>query len=308
MQCTKCDNHAVYRLSDQLYCKDHFCRYFENKVYKTIKKFSLFRPDDKIAVASSGGKDSLALLYTVMLYTNKYNIPFFALAVDEGIAGYRDSSLDDLKFFCSQFDIKYHIVSFQDKINTTLDNIKDKGISLNKKPCTVCGIFRRTLLNRAARELGATKLATGHNLDDEAQSLLMNTMKGNMSHNAALGPVTGLSSTKGFVQRVKPLYFMLEKETRLYAFIKNFKVDFNECPNISLSFRAGVRDILNNMESTSPGTKNGIVNSFLEILPLLKEKYRNEKPFSFCERCNDPCSGKICNACQMEDLLCLKVN
>jgi len=170
----------------------------------------------------------------------------------------------------------------------------------------VCGIFRRTLLNRKSRELGATKLVTGHNLDDESQSFLMNLLMGNMSHNASLGPATGLTSNDKFIQRVKPLYFLTEKESRLYALLKGFKIDFAECPNIDMSFRAIVRDELNAIEGKLPGAKNSIVNSFMEFMPMLKEHYRQEKSdrkFSYCKRCGDACSGDICNSCRLEEEL-----
>jgi uncharacterized protein (TIGR00269 family) len=129
-------------------------------------------------------------------------------------------------------------------------------------------------------------------------------MLGNMSHNASLGPITGLNDNDKFVTRVKPLYFMLEKETRLFALLKGFKVNFAECPNVDMSFRGVIRDEINTIENKLPGAKNGIVNSFLEVLPLLKEHYRNKKKskdsFKYCKVCNDPCAGEMCNACKLE--------
>jgi len=240
-----------------------------------------------------------------MLFCKKYGIDFFALAIDEGIKGYRDQTLEDLRKFCKDYSIELKTVAFKDLIGSTLDEVQQKAIDdLNKKPCTVCGILRRTLLNRTAREKGSTKLATGHNLDDESQSYCMNLFKGNMRHNAALGPITGINKTKGFVTKVKPLYFVLEKETRLYTFLKGFQVHFHECPNIKLSYRSVIRDKLNELEQTYPGTKNGIVNAFLEILPTLKAHYRTKKEFNTCQRCSDPCAGEICNACKLEEELC----
>jgi tRNA-5-methyluridine54 2-sulfurtransferase len=307
MKCSRCEKKAVYSGQGQNYSKAHFLEYFESKVTKTISKYELIKAGDKVCVATSGGKDSLAVLYMTNLYCKKYKIEIFALAIDEGIKGYRDHTLNDLRTFCKKYDIKLHVVSFKEKFGDTLDNIKDKAIKdFNKKPCTVCGIFRRTLLNRSARELGATKLVTGHNLDDEAQSFMMNTLLGNMSHNASLGPVTGLSDNDKFVTRVKPLYFILEKETRLFALLKGFKVNFAECPNIDLSFRMTVRDEINTIENKLPGAKNGIVNSFLEILPMLKDYYRHKKQnrtFNYCKNCKDACSGEICNSCKLEEEL-----
>jgi len=307
MECTKCGKKSVYHGQGQSFCKSHFLEYFESKVFKTIKKFNLLEEHDIVCIATSGGKDSLNVLYLTSLYCKKNNIKFFALAIDEGLHGYRDKTLEDLKDFCAKYEINYHIASFRENFGDTLDNLKDKGLNIKKKPCTVCGIFRRTLLNRKARELGATKLVTGHNLDDEAQSFLMNTFLGNMSHNASLGPISGLNQNERFAARVKPLYFISEKESRLYALLKGFKVDFAECPNIDMSFRAIIRDEINQIEQKLPGAKNGIVNSFLEILPQLKNHYKDIKSkqvFNICKKCGDACSGEICNACRLEEELC----
>lgn len=309
MKCSKCENSAVYKLPNMYLCKDHFIEHFEKKVDKTFKKFKLLNKDDKVCVATSGGKDSLAVLYTTAKFCRKNNIEFFALAIDEGIKGYRDHTLDDLNDFCKNHDVDFKVVSFKEVLGDTLDNITKKAMEeFNKKPCTVCGIFRRVLLNRTAKAMGATKLVTGHNLDDEAQAYLMNLLLGNMSHNASLGPITGLNSTANFVPRIKPLYFISEKETRLFAYLKEFKVNFSECPNIEHSFRAEVRNKLNELETVRTGAKAGIINSFLEILPDLKEKYKVKKTFSTCNSCGDPCSGDICNACKMVEELDLKWN
>jgi uncharacterized protein (TIGR00269 family) len=309
MECSKCGAKAVHQTTGQAYCKDHFFDYFETKVFRTIKRYKLISKEDRVCVATSGGKDSLAVLYMTMLYCKKYDIDFFALAIDEGIKNYRDHTLEDLQIFCDTYEIPMTVLSFKTRFGSALDDVQEKAIKeYNKKPCTVCGILRRSLLNKGARELGATKLVTGHNLDDEAQSFFMNILKGSMAHNASLGPMTGLSKDSDFVPRVKPLYFISEQETRLFAFLKGFKVNFNECPNIGLSFRASVRDQLNILESKTPGIKHGLVNSFLQVLPELKEKYKNERDsFQYCERCGEPCSGTICNVCKLEEELCLEV-
>ena len=305
--CSKCNEPAIYKLPNMHLCKKHFISYFETKVYKTIKKFNLIEQNDRICIATSGGKDSLAVLYTTMKYCKKYDIDFFALAIDEGIANYRDHTLRDLKKFCKEYKIKLNIISFEEYFGDKLDNITKKAMEkFNKKPCTVCGILRRFLLNKGAKDLKATKLVTGHNLDDESQAFMMNILLGNMSHNASLGPKSGLNKDKKFVTRIKPLYLVTEKETRLFAFVKNFEVHFSECPNIHHSFRAEVRDKLNDFENLRTGSKNGIVNSFLEILPELKTKYKKEKSFRKCIICGEPSSKDKCNTCKLIEELGLK--
>ena len=158
-----------------------------------------------------------------------------------------------------------------------------------------------------AKKLGATKIATGHNLDDESQAIMMNFCKANTSLAAKLGPMSGISEHSGFTRRIKPLYLCSEKETRLYTFLKGWKVEYTECPNVVQSYRAEIRDSLNELEEKYPGTKHGIVKSFLDILPLLKERElaKSSKEYSpqVCTRCAEPSNGEECNACKLQSVL-----
>ncbi len=303
MKCDKCDSKAVYSYNGTHYCKFHFIKYFENKVQRTIRRFKLINKKDVVAVAVSGGKDSIAVLYNVANYCKKHNIKFFALNIDEGIKDYRDHTIEDMKTFCKDHNINYKIISFKEIYGQTLDEMLKKAKKLRLKPCRICGILRRNLLNQGAKKFNATKLVTGHNIDDEAQSLLMNLFLGNMKHNASLGLITGLNNNEKFVSRIKPLYFITEKETRLYCFLKGFKVEFNECPYITDSFRAKVRDKLNELETERQGIKHSIVNSFLEIHELLKNNYKNKKEFHYCKICGEPSSKDICNTCELIQIL-----
>ncbi len=305
MKCTKCEREAVYWTTNHKLCKEHFFDYFESKVFRTINKYRLFNREDKVCVATSGGKDSMSLLYVVNKYCKKRGIKFFSLAIDEGINGYRNEALDNLKDFCKEYDIKLEIFSFKDRYGKTMDQLREKAINeFGKTPCTICGTFRRSLLNKKARELGATKLATGHNMDDEAQNFLMNLFKGNMGNNASLGPIVGVSANEKFVPRVKPLYHILDIEAKLYAKYKEFNLCFCDCPHSDMSFRKKIKLKLHEIEKEVPGIKNGVVNSFMEIMPTLKERYKNKKEFKYCSKCGDACVGEKCNACLLEEQLC----
>ena len=275
-------------------CKNHFIDYFEGKVFKTIRQFDLIGKEENLGVALSGGKDSSTLLY-ILNKLSKQNpkIKLNAIAIDEGIAGYRDKTLEKAKEFCGKNNINLNIFSYKEEFGLTLDEMLK---ILKVKPCTICGIFRRYLLNKKSRELKLTKLATGHNLDDECQSILMNQMRNDIAASARLGPKTGVIQNEKFVQRIKPLYLCTEKEVTTYAFINGLLDDFAECPNAVHSFRANVRDILNSMEQKFPGTKYSIVNSFLQILPLLKQQFMYEA-IKVCIKCNEPSANDACNAC-----------
>ena len=228
-----------------------------------------------------------------LIANKKKDIKIKVIAIDEGIRSYRD--LSHLKKYCEENKLDLIIYSFQKEFGMPLDEIKKR---INLKPCSACGVLRRFLLNSKARELNVDKLATGHNLDDEAQSVLMNLFRGNLERSARLGPITGIKRDNRFIPRIKPLYFLTEKEVATYAFIKKFPVDFNECPNSLGSYRSQVRKYLNDFEERQKGTKHAIINSFIEELPLLKKKFEDSKIRS-CERCEEPCSSTICKVCEL---------
>lgn len=285
-ECFYCGQKAAIA-TERAMCRKHFIRYFEEKVKKTIKRFGLVERNEKLAVAASGGKDSTAVLY--ILRKLGYNVE--ALAINEGIHGYRDATLKDLEAFCEQHGIKLNTVSYKDYFGFTLDELLQK-----KKihPCMACGVLRRYLLNKASQ--GYDKLVTGHNLDDEAQSIMMNMTKANVQLMARLGPKTGVMEDRRFTPRVKPLYLCSEKEVATYAFLQGFSIKFTECPNAAQSFRATIRDMLNGLEAKNPGTKLGIVHSFLKMAPLLKQM-PVVKELNYCAECGEPSSKETCMAC-----------
>ena len=293
MKCCK-EKPIIGLYSGEKLCKSHFIGYFENKVFKTIRQFDLIGKEENLGVALSGGKDSLSVLY-ILNKLSKQNpkIKISAIAIDEGIHGYRDKTLKKAAEFCERNEIELNIFSYKEEFGLTLDGMLK---ILNVKPCTICGIFRRYLLNKKSRELKLTKLVTGHNLDDECQSILMNQFKNNIEASARLGPKVGISQNEKFIQRIKPLYLCTEKEVTTYSFLNGLLDDFAECANAAQSFRAQVRDMLNGMEQKFSGTKYSIVNSFLQILPMLKQEFKNGI-IKVCLKCNEPSANEICNAC-----------
>ncbi len=285
MNCVHCSSKAV--VSSPPYCKEHFILYIEEKVQRTIERFRLIDAGDKIAVAVSGGKDSQTVLYILhKLYGNVHGI-----AIDEGIPGYRDRTLKDLETFCTTHSIPFGIHSFQNRFGKMLGSFPVHG-----GICTTCGVLRRYLLNE--RAAGYDKIATGHNLDDECQSVMMNLLKGNLFLLAKLGPKSGIVLRNGFTQRIKPLYLCTEKEITTYAFLKGFPVDFIECPNAADGFRSSVRDGLNNIEMQHAGTKCNIIETFLNILPSLKELHEGTRQI-YCTHCGKPSMSELCKACMI---------
>jgi len=292
VKCEKCSKNSV--IENPCLCKDHFFEYVEKKVFETMEKYSMI-PDSVPLVATSGGKDSIVTLYLV----NKYFGKAKALLIDEGIKGYRENTIKDLKKFCEDYSISYEIVSFKTEFNYTLDESLKK---IQIKPCSICGVFRRNLLNKYSLENGSIYL--GHNLDDEAQAIMMNYVNNRLDLLARLGPVSGQKELDSFSKRFKPLYFITEKQVMLYCILKGFKVSFNECPYAVESFRAKIRSTINKLEIEKPGTKLNIVNSFLEISSELKEKI--ESPKGYCKICGLPSPNDVCSKCVILEKLSFK--
>lgn len=252
----------------------------------------MIKKGDIIAFALSGGKDSIVLLYIVhSLFQNHPDIQFIALSVDEGIKGYRERTLKTAKQVCKELNIPHKIISFEDQFGFTTDQIADRG---DRAPCTYCGVFRRVTLNRAAKALGATKLATGHCLDDEAQTVLMNLLRADIER------LVRLMSTKKpeLVPRVKPLRNVPEKEVALYALSKQLPVLFDECPYANISLRAEIRDMLNVFEVKHPGTKYSLMKSFDILTKYLKKKIKGVD-LRRCSICGEPTVGDICQTCKL---------
>ncbi len=278
-----CEEKAIF--SNPNYCAKHFSKYVEQKTADTIKKFKLISPSDKICVAVSGGKDSVSLLY--ILKKQGFNVE--ALAIDEGIAGYRNITLDFLKNFCEKHKIKLTIKNYEDDFGKRLDEVVKKG----EPACNLCGTFRRHMLNKYAAEYD--KIATGHNLDDEAQAVLMNLFKAQTRMLGRQGPKT---SKKDFVRKIKPFYFLKEKEIMAYAFLNDINVPFIECPFASVSFRGHIRDWLNALEAKTPGTKENIIRHYLSLTK--KIKMDDASTLDECPLCGFPSSNGLCHACRLK--------
>lgn len=278
--------------------KKEFCLYFERKILKTIRKFGLIDKRDKVAVACSGGKDSTTALYILNNFCTQRRQKIEAIAIDEGIKGYRDKLIKNLKEFCKREKIKLRIFSFKREFGFTLDSMLNSIKKIGLSNCYVCSILKRWLLNRKARQLGFSVIATGHCLDDEAETILLNQFKGNPELLAKLGPSAGVAKIKGFVQRVKPLYLCSGEEIVLYAKIKELPLYLGICPLRGETFRVEIRNFLSQMEKKHKEMKNAIVNSFLQILPLLKKKYAAFE-LKTCKSCKEPSSQKLCKKCQI---------
>lgn len=272
-------------------CAKHFTEYFERKVKYAIKKFNMIESGDRIAIALSGGKDSVTLTYVLnKLLSKRRDVELFAITIDEGIEGYRPPTVKIARKITSELGIEHVVVSFKENFGMTLDEMVKIG---EKKPCTYCGVFRKYLLNKTARGMGATKLATGHNLDDEVQTILLNFLQADIERLARLIPQR---VQEGLVMRIKPFREVYERDVVVYGLIHNLPMDMNECPYSHFPVRAMVRDFIYEFENKYPGRKYSIMRSFEALIPCLKQMYPQIK-LNRCERCGEPTSKRVCQAC-----------
>jgi len=297
MNCKKCGRKAVteVRYLKQYFCDRCFLKMYERKVRRTIKENNMLDKRDKVVVGVSGGKDSLVLLY--LLKKKRFDIT--ALTIDEGIKPYRTESIKYVKKFCKKYDIPHIVKSFKDEYGFNLDKINKR--EHNKPICSYCGVLRRDLLNKTARELKADKVATGHNLDDEAQTVLMNFYRSELKRLARMGPVTGVLKHKLFIPRIKPLRDCLEKENIIYALLKKIEFEDMECPYQRDAYRNKVRDQLNELEERYPGTKISVLKNLDRLLPVLRKHFKKVEVAKNCKTCGEITSGQICKACDVAE-------
>jgi uncharacterized protein (TIGR00269 family) len=263
----------------------------------------MFEPTDKIMVAVSGGKDSVTLLHILAKIEKAFpKASLCAVTVDEGIRGYRDEALQYATSNCTKLGVNQVVTSFKELYGYSLDQIVkmtlEKGESgKGLTPCAYCGVLRRRALNVAARKAGVDKLATAHNLDDETQTILLNIFHGDSLRIARVKPVLAETHPK-FVQRVKPMCEVPEKEIALYAYLKRIEFQSAPCPYAQTALRSDIRAMLNRMEEKHAGIKFTLVRSIERIRPAL-ETIIKEAKLQDCKECGEPTVGEICKPCQM---------
>lgn len=300
--CSKCRKPAVVfiRYNGTHLCQEHFLYYVEKRVKKEIKLGGKTKNNTTIGVAVSGGKDSILCLYLLhKVFSQRPHISLICLTVDEGIKGYRNQSIEVVKKHCTHLGVEHQIISFKDTFGSTMDEIAVLKQDLGE--CSFCGVFRRFCLNTLSKQLGVTRLATGHNLDDMAQSILMNFTNGDMQKLARLGPHTKIQP--GLVPRLMPLRWIPEKETTLYCLLEGIDFAHEQCPYAFRALRGEFRSIVDVLEEKNPGTRHSILNSYDAIKHALIQLYP-AGALSSCTRCGEPTGQTLCKACILKEKIC----
>ncbi len=296
-KCQKCPKEAITHInySGADLCEEHFIQFVEKRAQKEIKQQGRLSKGSTLAIAVSGGKDSMTTLSILSdIFRRNKDINLVALSVDEGIRGYRQNTIDKVTGFCEEQEIEFEILSFKGEFGIVMDQVAESGEE--HRPCTYCGVLRRSLLNRRARKLGATKIALGHNLDDMSQTILMNVVNGDVQRLVRLGPHVKVQ--KGLVPRMLPLRTIPEDEIKLYAELKKIPFLDKHCPYRSKAHRLGFLKIINDLEKETPGTKHSIVSTYDQIIEPLRAHYPPAE-LKVCEKCGEPSMRDVCKACEL---------
>lgn len=302
MNCTKCKTKAVIKIPRHhtAFCKSCFNSFVHDQVARAIKSQKMFAKDDRILVAVSGGKDSLAL-WDILL---KLGYKADAFYVNLGIGGYSEHSHQMVRRFAESVALPlgatWHTHTVEQEEGA---GIKELAQLVHRPTCSTCGTLKRYQFNRAAIEQDYDVMATGHNLDDEAARLLGNMLHWQEDYLDKQGPVLP-ASVEGFAKKVKPLYRLSERELAAYCVLNKIDYIVDECPMAQGARSLLYKEVLNRLETESPGTKQYFYWGFLErqrkkdsISSTMTEKDR--AMLHPCATCGQPTTAETCSYCKL---------
>ena len=294
MKCRKCGNSATIELRrhNAAFCVDDYLEFFRNQVREAIRKHRMFTRDERVLVAVSGGKDSLAL-WDVLL-DDGYDTT--GLYLDLGIFDYSVESKAKCEAFAARRGARLLVSRVADEVGGPVPVIKQVT---RRPPCSGCGLSKRYLMNRVALEHGLPVVATGHNLDDEAATLFGSVMHWRTEALPRQSPALASTHPK-LVRRVKPLYRLSERETAAYAFLRRIDYIVEECPFAAGATSIAHKEVLNRMEDASPGAKHNFLFGFLDKARAAFERLEDVTLLE-CVRCGQVTTSTVCAFCKLAD-------
>lgn len=289
MKCRVCGSQANIRLSsyNTALCNTDFISFFERRVNRTIQKYKLIEAKDAPLVAVSGGKDSLSLWFLL----NLAGVAADGIYIDLGIGEYSRTSFEKSKRLAERLGRKLYRFSFP--------NLFEKGIGelsrmMKRPPCSLCGVVKRYLMNRACVDGGYTVLATGHNLDDEASALLGNLLYWKEEYLYRKG-IALEGRGEYLAKKVKPFFLCSEREVAAYAILRGIDYIYEECPYSEDAKSLLYKSLLNKVEEVSPATKIRFIKGYME---RAKEEEARTEP-GRCSLCGYPSYADVCNFCRL---------
>lgn len=277
-------------------CEKHFPLWVERRVARTIESFQMFSSDDRLLVAVSGGKDSLALWEILLRLGYQADGLYIHLGIEH--EGYSHVSQSYAEAFAATHpDATLHLVDVRARYGRSIPELAREG---GRRACSRCGMIKRYIMNRTAREGDYDAIVTGHNLDDEAAQLLQNNLywlRGYLQRQAPVLPQT----CQGLVRKAKPLCLVAERESAAYTFVRGIEYIQQECPHSAGATSIFHKKILNDMERRSPGTKLQYYQGFVRARQdgfIIGDE--DTPPLEECERCGQPTTANaLCAFCRM---------
>ena len=311
MKCHKCGATAVIQMRQhrlQL-CAAHFVEWAGVTTQRAIETYQMFSPADRVLVAVSGGKDSLSLWDLLLNLGYQAEGLYINLGIDEGIA-YSVKSLEMCHKFVTQHhpEARLHVVDVGAEYGQTIPVLARTKKRGQAKPCAVCGLVKRHIMNRVARDGGFAAIVTGHNLDDEAAVLMQNTLHWQTGYLARQAPVLEerppepCGTGGGLARKVKPLVRLYEREAAAYALIRGLEYIYDECPFAKGSTTNFYKELLNRLELTSPGAKQQFYLQFLRARDAGRATFAEGGDLALqpCVRCGQPTTaGGMCAFCRL---------
>ena len=322
MKCRKCGHEAVINMRQHklALCGEHFLEWVPEQTQRFIEKYKMFTPDERVLVAVSGGKDSLSLWDVLLRLGYKADGMYIGLGIDGGV-DYSNQSHEMCERFLSNlksqmanvksetpgpghgdsgWEPTLHVVDIAEMYGETIPDVAARTTRGRSKPCSVCGLIKRHVMNRVARDGGYDVLATGHNLDDEAAVLFGNTLAWNAGYLLRQAPVLP-ADKPGLARKVKPFCRLYERESAAYALVRGIEYIYDECPFAEGSTSIAHKEILNQMEKDSPGTKLQFYLSFLRAREQgLFAEHAGQVELNACEKCGQPTSAPgLCAFCRL---------
>lgn len=297
MKCNRCGTTAQVALPSHHtgFCPECFDIFFSRMVDKAIHAHKMFTRDDKVLVALSGGKDSLALFRELVI--QGYNVT--GLHVDLAIPGSSQYARNKVENFCESIGGRLQVVEME-KWGLPIPLVKAR---IKRPVCSVCGKIKRYVFNKVALDEGFDAICTGHNLDDETGRLFANSLRWDVGYLADQGPA--LPAQKGFAAKYRPLYRLTEFETSAYCFFHDIDTHKAACPYSKGASFTVRKELMNRLEKESPGSKLAFYELFLKQgKPLFAAaEAKDGMELAPCERCGYPTSAGICNVCRFREQL-----
>lgn len=285
-------------------CGECFVESVRSRVWGEIERWGLIEAGDSILLAVSGGKDSYVMLESLALRYKASRL--FGLSIIEGIPGYnRESDVRALVDFARGYGVDVIVTSVRDYVGLSVYEMVREARSrgLMESACTFCGLSRRHIMDYYARMLGASKIATAHNLDDEVQTLVINMLRGDVVGMVKIHPLS--PHPRDAVRRVKPLRKVYEWETATYAMLKGYRFQEAECMFIeeNPTLRAKVRVALYDLEREHPGSLLRLLEYFDEVLGGALKAVEPEESTSTCSKCGALTTRgrSLCKLCELLD-------